>query len=63
MKEGLLSIMDKTMPTHTPQNNFNKKAILVMSVEKTLSLKMDRRLTILFLIIPKPRSLILSLGF
>lgn len=55
--------MDKTMPTHTPQNNFNKKAILVMSVEKTLSLKMDRRLTILFLIIPKPRSLILSLGF
>lgn len=63
MKEGLLSIMDKTMPAHTPQNNFNKKAILVMSVEKTLSLKMDRRLTILFLIIPKPRSLILSLGF
>lgn len=42
MKEGLLSIMDKTMPAHTPQNNFDKKAILVMSVEKTLSLKMDR---------------------
>lgn len=62
MKEGLLSIMDKTMPAHTPQNNFDKKSILVMSVEKTLSLKMDRRLTILFLIIPKPRSLILSLG-
>lgn len=55
--------MDKTMPAHTPQNNFDKKAILVMSVKKTLSLKMDRRLTILFLIIPKPRSLILSLGF
>lgn len=55
--------MDKTMLAHTPQNNFDKKAILVMSVEKTLSLKMDRRLTILFLIIPKPRSLILLLGF
>lgn len=28
--------MDKTMPAHTPQNNFDKKEILVMSVEKNV---------------------------
>lgn len=56
-------MMDKTITTHTLQSRLDKKSDRGMLGKKSPLLILNRRLTILFLIIPKPHSLILSLGF
>lgn len=56
-------MMDKTITTHTLQSRFNKKSDRGMPGKKIPIAHSGQAIDILFLIMPKPRSPIPSLGF
>lgn len=55
--------MDKTITTHTLQSRLDKKSDRGMLGKKIPIAHSEQAIDYFFLIIPKPHSLILSLGF